>query len=131
MDSNALVDFLDPQTEYHDDALSFIENRPAQAWFAPTVVLYEIYRYQARQAGADGISELEDSLEWLDPVPLTHAGVREAALIDAELMTAGTPINQMDVLIAGVTREAGGTLVTRDGDFATVENLDVESYVGG
>ncbi|MFP8953848.1 PIN domain-containing protein [Natrialbaceae archaeon A-arb3/5] len=129
LDSSALVDFLDPQTEHHEDVRSVIENRPGQAWSVPTIVLYELFRYRVRQAGADGLSELEASLEWLDPVPLTHAGAREAALIDAELTAAGTPINQLDVLIAGVTREAGGTLVTRDGDFEVADGLDVIDYV--
>lgn len=131
LDSNALVDFLDPTTEHHDDARSFVQDRPSRAWFAPAVVIYEIYRYRARQAGPDGLSELESSLEWLDTLALTYDAAREAALIDAELLAAGTPINQMDVLIAGVTREAGGTLVTRDGDFSAVEGLAVESYVEG
>jgi tRNA(fMet)-specific endonuclease VapC len=34
----------------------------------------------------------------------------------------------MDVLIAGVVREAGGTIVTRDQDFARIDGLPVESY---
>ncbi|APX98457.1 PIN domain-containing protein [Natronorubrum daqingense] len=131
LDSSALVDFLDPQTEHHDDIRSFVEERPEKAWFVPTIVLYELYRYRARQVGPAGIAELEESLEWIDPVGLSKAAAREAALIDGELLSAGTPINQIDVLIAGVTREAGGTLITRDADFSAVSDLDVERYVSG
>lgn len=131
LDSSALVDFLDPQTDHHDAVRSFIEERPGKTWFVPTIVLYELYRYRARQVGPDGISELEETLEWITPVGLSKAAAREAALIDGELMSAGAPINQIDVLIAGVTREAGGTLVTRDTDFSAVGGLDVERYVPG
>jgi len=34
----------------------------------------------------------------------------------------------MDALIAGVVREAGGTLVTRDSHFDRVAGLDVTTY---
>ncbi|WP_049915698.1 PIN domain-containing protein [Natrialba taiwanensis] len=128
LDSSALIDFLDPDADHHDAARSFVESRSGQSWFAPTLVLYEIYRHRARQAGPEGVAELAADFEWIDPVPLTHDRAREAALIDAELMAAGTPINQMDVLIAGVTREAGGTLVTRDGDFEAINGLDTIEF---
>jgi tRNA(fMet)-specific endonuclease VapC len=57
---------------------------------------------------------------------VTGDAAREAALIEAELLEQGTPINALDMLIAGVVRDAGATLVTRDSDFDSVAGLDVE-----
>lgn len=130
LDSSALIDFLNSDTDSHDAARSYVESRLHRSFFTPTVVLYELYRYRARQAGPDGVAELASDLDWLTPVPFTEAAAQEAACIEAELTSAGTQINAMDILIAGVVRESGGTIVTRDRDFERVEELDVESYSG-
>ncbi|ADJ16949.1 PilT protein domain protein (plasmid) [Halalkalicoccus jeotgali B3] len=46
-------------------------------------------------------------------------------MIEAELLDQGTPINAVDMLIAGIVREAGATIVTRDSDFNRIEGLQV------
>ena len=131
VDSSALVDFLDPETDHHDDVRTFIEDRPTQPWFSPRIVLFEVYQYRARQAGRDGVTDLAEQLDWLDPLEFTEAAAREAAVIDAELMAERDPVNIMDVLIAGVARDVDMTLLTRDGDFEKIADLDVEYYAGG
>ncbi|WP_306055631.1 PIN domain-containing protein [Natronococcus wangiae] len=128
LDSSALIDFLDPETDHHDDARSYIEDRPTQPWFSPTVVLFEVYQYRARQAGRDGVADLAEQLDWLDPLEFTEAAAREAAVIGAELMSEGNPINMMDVLIAGVARDVDLPLLARDGDFDKIADLDVKYY---
>ncbi|ELY45609.1 PIN domain-containing protein [Natronorubrum bangense] len=128
LDSSALVDFLDPETDHHDDIRSYIEDRPTQPWFSPTIVLFEVYQYRARQAGRDGVADLADQLDWINPLEFTETAAREAAVIDAKLMANEDPINMMDVLIAGVARNVDMPLLARDGDFEKVAELNVEYY---
>jgi tRNA(fMet)-specific endonuclease VapC len=64
----------------------------------------------------------------LEASSVTQAAAVEAATIEAELLDRGRQINALDVLFAGVVREAGRTIVTRDSDFERVEGLQVESY---
>lgn len=124
LDSTFLVDYLDGEEATGE----FIEERARGAWFAPTLALFEVYRGALRSAGPGGIEEVVGGLEWVDPLPLTEGAAREGAAIEAELREAGTPINLGDVLIAGVCREAGASLATRDGDFDRVEDLEVVRY---
>jgi len=123
-DSTFLVDYLDGE----DAAAEFIEERARGAWFAPTLALLEIYRGALRSAGPGGIEEAAESLEWIDPLPLTEESAREAVAVDEELRAAGEPINLGDVLIAGICRDAGAQLVTRDDDFDRVDDLDAVTY---
>lgn len=123
LDTSTLIGYL----EGEEAAGAFLETSQ-RPYFAPTVVLYEVFVGAARLRGSDGVEDAREDLDWLEPLPLTVDGAGEAALVDAELRAAGTPIGAMDTLIAGVVREAGGTLVTADEDFARVSGLDVRDY---
>lgn len=59
---------------------------------------------------------------------MTEAAAREAALVEAELLDTGHPINLGDVLVAGVCRHHGTGIVTRDDRFERVEGLEVIAY---
>ncbi len=66
--------------------------------------------------------------EWVESVPFTNETAAEAAAIYAELRADGEMINRRDIYIAGTARSLGVPLVTSDDHFATVEELDVETY---
>ena len=124
LETSFLIDYLDG----HEAAKAYLEERPNTPFFAPSLSLYEVYRGAARSGGREAVERVEDSLDWIEPLNLDHSGAREAALVEAELLDAGSPINLGDILIAGVVRDAGGTVVTNDSDFESVPNLDVELY---
>lgn len=124
LDTSFLLDYLDgvPATaEYLDDH----EDKPVHA---PSLTLFEVYRGAALTAGRDGIDRVTSGLDWVEPLGLSEPAAREAALIEAELLDDGQPINLGDVLIAGICRHLGARIVTRDGDFDRVEGLSVEGY---
>ncbi|WP_247729515.1 type II toxin-antitoxin system VapC family toxin [Halovivax limisalsi] len=122
LDTNVLIDYLEG-----DPAVgAFIEAHESVPMFAPVPALFEVFIGASRLRGETGIERARSDLDWLEPVPLTIGGAAEAARIDAELHASGEPIDSLDTLIAGVAREAGATVVTRDGHFERVENLDVE-----
>lgn len=124
LETSFLIDYLDGE----DDARAFLEAWPDAPFFAPSLCLFEVYRGAARAGGPDAVERVEDALDWIESIELSAAAAREAAIVEAELRDAGTPINLADVLIAGIVRHAGGTVVTNDGDFGAVRNLDVERY---
>lgn len=126
LDNSVLSDYLRSASPRYEQAATVIEGYDG-TWYVPTPVLWEALRYGAQSHRQDGVRKTASALDWLEPLDVTSAAVREAALIEAELLDQGTPINAVDMLIAGIVREAGATLVTRDRDFDRVEGLEVES----
>ncbi|MFC6716087.1 PIN domain-containing protein [Natrialbaceae archaeon GCM10025810] len=128
LDSDCFIDYLAGSREYHRDAVSFIEEHRNDSLGAPTPVLYELARHEARTEYGPTVDELLGALEWAEPLPLTVDAIRDAAFIDAELLDRGDRIPQFDVLVAGIARSVTGTLVTRDDHYARIEGLDVRPY---
>lgn len=123
-DTSLLIDLLDPEADHHAaaDAWYADHNGPL---FAPAFVKWEVYR------GADDrLGAVRTTLEDVVTLDLTEAAAAEAARIEHETRAAGEQLSAPDCLVAGTVREAGGTLVTRDSDFAVVDDLDCELYVG-
>lgn len=110
------------------DAKAFLETNHRREYRIPSIVLFEVLRGGARLRGAAGVADLVEQLGWADKIPLLPGAAREAVIIDIELVDAGQEINLGDVLIAGTVREAGGTVLTRDGHFERVDDLGVETY---
>lgn len=124
LETSFLIDYLDGD----EAARAYLEERSNTPFFAPSLSLYEVYRGAARSGGREAVERVEDSLDWVEPLELDRSGAREAALVEAELLDTGSPINLGDILIAGVVRDAGGTVVTNDSDFESVPDLAVERY---
>lgn len=128
LDTNFLIDYLDEERAASEDAKALLEANPDREYRIPSVAFFEVLRGGARLRGAAGVADLIEQLDWGDHLPLTPLSAREAALIDGELTSAGQQINLGDVLIAGIVREANGTIVTRDSHFEHVPDLAVKTY---
>lgn len=124
LDSSAVIDYLEGETAIGE----YLEAREREPFFAPTVVLQDVFVGAARLNGSEGVRQVREDLAWVEPLPLTVDGAAEAAIVDAELRNDGTPIGPMDATIAGVVREVGGTLITSDEDFEQVPDLDIARY---
>jgi len=124
LDATFLLDYLDGDSGTED----YLVDHAEKPFFAPTLALFETYRGAARVEGAAGIERVTADLDWVEPLPFEDAAAQEAGRIEAELLDAGRPINLGDVLIAGVCRLHGATLVTRDGDFEAIDGLDTDPY---
>ena len=127
VDTTFLVDYL---TEDDDEGpvAEFLETTENEPLYAPTLVLNEVYRGAVFADGAETVDDLARRLEWLERLPFTDASAREAVAVERELKADGEPINRLDVLIAGVVREVGAELVTRDKHFCAVDGLEVVEY---
>lgn len=123
LDSSFLIDYLNGKSAPR----AYLDDNPTAAFYATSHVLFEIYDGVGERTDR-AFDDLDDALDWVTPLPFTAESSREAITIKQELKANGTPINLKDVFIAGTVREAGGTIVTRDGHFEHVEGLPVESY---
>lgn len=121
LDTNVLIDYLEGEPYVGE----FLESNQETPLFVPTPALHETFIGAVRTRGEDGLEKVRSDLDWLEPVELTIGGAAEAAKIDEELHSSGEPIGPLDTLIAGVVREAGGTVVTRDDHFERVRGLRV------
>ncbi len=121
VETNVLIDYLEGRSYVGE----FLESSDHTPLFVPTPALHETFIGTVRTRGDGGLEKVRSDLDWLEPLELTVDGGAEAAKIDGELQRAGEPIGPLDTLIAGVVREAGGTLVTCDDHFERVNALDV------
>lgn len=123
-DTTFLVDYLDGDPATRE----FLEPQEEKPFYAPSLALFEAYRGAAKSAGRDGIERVASGLDWIEPLAVTNGAAREAAVIEAELLDDGPPINLGDVLIAGVCRHNDAHLVTRDTHFERVDDLETVTY---
>lgn len=124
LDTTFLLDYLDGD----EDTRTFLDGRGDGPFFAPTLSLFEVYRGAARADGPEGVDTVRSGLDWIEPLPLTHEAACEAAIVEAELLDDGLPINLGDVLVAGTCRVDDAAIVSRDGHFDRVDDLDVITY---
>ncbi|WP_101298207.1 PIN domain-containing protein [Halegenticoccus soli] len=128
LDISHLIDYFRPDRDGHAAAVSYVKDHYGESFFVPPHVAYELSQYAIETKGPEGLSQLSKDLAWTKSLAFGSEEATEAARINAELHGSGTPINEMDVLIAGTVRAAGGTLVTRDRDYERVDGLDVDRY---
>lgn len=123
-DTTFLLDYLDAE----EATAGFLEENEQKPFFAPALVLFEVYRGAARTGGREQLETVADSIDWIEPLPFDDPAAKEAALIEAELLNNGERVNLGDTLIAGVCRHHGARLVTRDRHFDRIDDLEVLSY---
>lgn len=123
LDSSVLADYLRGRSY----AGEFVQEHEASAFHTSSIIMWELF-YGAlnHPSPSRTMKTVADGVSWVEVVPFTHEDATEAASVRDELYSNGTPISIPAMLLAGVARRAGGTVVTRDADFQQVENLPVE-----
>lgn len=121
LDSSVVIDYLNGAA-YVEHLLDATTETVA----VPRLVRYELYVGAVRSDDpTETIDAVEEALDWTETLALTDAAAKEAAMIRAGLLDRGEPIGAADTLIAGIARERGATLLTCDGDFERVPNLQL------
>ena len=121
LDSSFLVDYL----RGRDYTQTFLEGIGADvSVVVPTIVLHELYTGALRKTGRS-IEDIDEALVGIDVVGFDAGAAAESADIRATLLDRGEPINRLDMLIAGVARQVGATVVAVDRDYDRVPDLDV------
>lgn len=75
--------------------------------------------------GLEKAKELLDSLVLLD---FDRESCLEAGRLGARLIERGEGMSTVDLLIAAISKRHGQRLITRDGSFARIPGLSIETY---
>lgn len=87
----------------------------------PSPGLFELWLGAGRsQRSGEEMERIGDLIAAFDVFPLTDGDAKEAGLLQARLSLAGSTMGTVDVLLAGMAKARGETLVTGDRDFAAV-----------
>ncbi|WP_436935786.1 PIN domain-containing protein [Halovenus marina] len=122
LDSSFCADFLrgrEPAKEYR------LDNQD-EILVLTSIGSYELY-HGAIKEGRDPVL-IEDHLPWVDYLEYDRTHALEAARIRQELEENGKRIQHPDMMIAGVARSLDVPLVTSDGRFELIEDLDIENH---
>lgn len=88
---------------------------------------YGIQKSKYQQRSKDALVKF---LKPLNIINLDYSSVAESAAIRAQLEQKGTPIGSYDLLIAGIARSRGMTLVTNNiKEFERVEGVLLENWI--
>lgn len=127
LDSSFLVDFLDPETAHHEDAVTWMGEYGDEALAVPAICAFELLRGTAR-AGDERFDRATAFLRTLTILDLDLEAALAAGNLDGTLHAEGKPLGARDTLVASPALEHGYTLVTRDRDFEVVEEIDLQYY---
>jgi len=123
LDTDALVALLKglPQA---DVALKRLEENDDQ--IATTIIsAYELLRGAYISSNPEkNLAEVRELLSNMEVIDLTFQACEEAARIYRNLRKSGHLIGEDDVIIAGIAKASGGTLLTRDAHFKLVQGLN-------
>ena len=125
LDSTYLIDLLRKVPEAVD-RLDQLEREPEPRCVTPPAaaeVLVGAHRFGGKSLR--GTQELLASLQWLE---FDRESCEIAGRIEAELIGRGDPLGASDLFIAAISLRHGHRLLTRDGHFARVRGLRVETY---
>jgi len=123
LETSYLVDY----ERGRDVAKSYFDENKHEVLAASTVSMFELAFGVVWDSGGS-LDELQDSLQWVDFLEFTILDAMEGAQIQAELQSTGNRIPIGDVMIAGVARNRGATLVAGDDHFERIDGLDVENH---
>jgi predicted nucleic acid-binding protein len=104
-------------------ALNLIESYAGKERIATTVVTkYEMLRGSAKKQGQEFISQLLDRFVILD---FEEETVVECVKAYRSLSEKGKLINELDIIIAGITAANNETLITKDKDFQNLQSNNI------
>jgi predicted nucleic acid-binding protein len=128
LETSFLVDVL----KGRPDAAALVEelDRTEASLYIPTPALFELWlgagKTVKRREETEKIAALVDSY---DLALFSDDDAREAGLLQARLSGSGRGMNTVDVMLAGMARARGDTLVTSDRDFSAVRrDVKIRSY---
>ena len=128
LDTNFLIAFMrgDPTAR---EKMRELTKHGARLTTTP-INAYELYKGAYASARPDAnISRVKELLSTLKRLPLDEESLEEAGRIFAELNAKGTPIGDLDTVIAGTALRHGETIMTRNlTHFKKVPELSAETW---
>jgi tRNA(fMet)-specific endonuclease VapC len=126
LDTNTLIYYFKGQGRVAQNLV----NVSAQEISIPTIVFFELQVGIAKSTSpAKRTQQLQELMSRVNLVLFDREAALAAAKIRAELEQQGTPIGQMDVLIAGTAIALQATLVTHNiKEFSRVSGLTIVDW---
>lgn len=126
LDTNTLIYYFKGQGQVAEN----FANVSAQEISIPTIVFFELQVGIAKSTSpAKRTQQLQELMSRVNLVLFDREAALGAAKIRAELEQQGTPIGQMDVLIAGTAIALQATLVTHNiKEFSRVSGLTIVDW---
>ncbi|MBO1048152.1 MAG: type II toxin-antitoxin system VapC family toxin [Dolichospermum sp. DEX182a] len=126
LDTNTLIYYFKGQGQVAEN----FANVSAQEISIPTIVFFELQVGIAKSTSpAKRTQQLQELMSRVNLVLFDREAALAAAKIRAELEQQGTPIGQMDVLIAGTAIALQATLVTHNiKEFSRVSGLTIVDW---
>ena len=126
LDTNTLIYYFKGQGQVAEN----FANVSAQEISIPTIVFFELQVGIAKSTSpAKRTQQLQELMSRVNLVLFNREAALAAAKIRAELEQQGTPIGQMDVLIAGTAIALQATLVTHNiKEFSRVSGLTIVDW---
>jgi len=126
LDTNTLIYYFKGQGQVAQNLV----NVSAQEISIPMIVLFELQVGIAKSTSpAKRTQQLQELMSRVNLVLFDREAALAAAKIRAELEQQGTPIGQMDVLIAGTAIALQATLVTHNiKEFSRVSGLTIVDW---
>ena len=122
LDSSFLID----RFRGHEYTEAFLEDTSGDvAILVPTIVLHELYAGALRSGHDESIADIRRELAGTQFIRFDDAAAEEAAAIRSTLADRGDLINALDMLIAGIARQADAAVIAVDRDFDRVPNLTI------
>lgn len=123
LETSYLVDY----ERGRESARDYFEANENELLAASTISMFELAFGVVWESDRD-LSVLRESLRWVDFLEFSAGDAIEGARIQSELQSVGDRIHIGDVMIAGVARNRGATLVASDDHFETIDRLSVENH---
>lgn len=127
LDSTFLIDVLRGEGTV-EELLGEVD--VSEPLFVASVTVMELYEgiYLAKSTERER-AVVEEMLDGINEIGFDRTCAKRAGQINAELVTAGHPIDETDVMIAATALDYDLPVVTRNVDhFERIEELDVISY---
>ena len=122
LDSSFCADFLrgrEPAKEYRLD-------HQDESLVLSSVGFYELYHGAVKEGRDPAL--VDENLPWVEQLDYNRTHALEGARVRQELEQNGQRIQHPDMMLAGVARSLGVPVVTADGGFEHVDDLDVENH---
>lgn len=131
LETSFLIDLLRGRPEAA--ALARELDRSGEAIYLPAPALFELWVGAGRAVRQrEEIEKIETLVASFDVMVMTDEDAREAGLLQARRSRAGRTMGTVDILVAGMARARGETLVTGDRDFSLVRReVKLRSYARG
>ena len=123
LDTSYLIDF----ERGRESARNYFEAHEHESLAVSTLSVFEL-AFGVVWSESGSLDALVGSLEWVEFLEFTVDDALEGARIQAEFQTRGQRLPITDVMIAGVARNRGATLVASDDHFERIDALSVESH---